>query len=256
RTIERMRRILAGSYLFQPGAARNLQDPLTFRCAPQIHGAARDALAFTRTTVEVELNSSQGNPIVVLAQRRVQSAGNFDVGPLAGALDFARLALAPVVAAAAERTIKLLQAPLSGLAPGLAAAPASGDDGLAELAVAAQAIAVEARSLAHPVSGDLVSTSKGEGIEDRTTNAPLGARRLMEMTGLVARVVAIELVVAAQAVDLREAAPLGFVTRQAHAKVRELVPFTGRGETLPVDIEAVVDLVAGGGLARLGAGGQ
>ncbi len=251
RTIERMGGLLEGSFLYQPGAARNLQDPLTFRCVPQIHGAARDALAYARATVQTELNSSQGNPIVVLSERRVQSAGNFDVGPVAGALDFARLAMSPVVAAAAERAVKLLQAPLSGLSSGLAVAPETGDDGLAELAVAVQAVAVEARSLAHPVSADLVSTSKAEGIEDRATNAPLAARRLGEMTGLVARVAAIELVIAAQAVDLRGSSPLGRGTRQAHAAIRERVASTGRNDTLPADLEPVVELVASGYLARL-----
>lgn len=173
----------------------------------------------------------------------MQSVGNFDVGPVATAVDLARLALAPAVGAAAERAIKLLQAPWSGLAPGLAANPQRGDDGLAELAVAVQAIAVEARSLAHPVSTELVSTTNAEGIEDRTTMAPLAARRLDEMIGLAARVVAIELVVAAQAIDLRHAAPLGTGTAAAYSSLGALAPFTGTNETLPTDLETVVDLV-------------
>src|SRR5215470_2933916 len=165
--IRRLRALLAGSSLFEPGNARNLQDPLTFRSIPQILGAARDALAYVRSMIETELNSAQGNPAVVLAERRIVSVGNLDVVPVAAALDFARIALAPVVTCAAERTVKLLQSPVSGLPAGLAAEAGTGEDALAEFAVAAQAIAAEARMLAQPVSFEVVSSSKAEGIEDR-----------------------------------------------------------------------------------------
>ena len=213
-TLHQLRLLLAGSYLWQPGAARFLQDPLTFRCLPQIHGAARDALGYVMNILQIELNSSQSNPVVVRAgnerrkragneQGRIVSVGNFDIGPLAAALDFLRIALAPVVTSANERAVKLLQAPYSGLPAGLAAGVGSPDDALAELAVAGQAITVEARTLAHPVSYELASSVKGEGIEDRATMAPLSARRLADMIALSARVAAIEFVVAAQAIDLR-----------------------------------------------------
>ena len=206
-TLHQLRLLLAGSYLWQPGAARFLQDPLTFRCIPHIHGAARDALDYARTILHLELNSSQSNPVVVVPAGnepgRIVSVGNFDIGPLAAALDFLRIALAPVVTSANERAVKLLQAPYSGLAAGLAALSGSPDDALAELATSGQAITVEARTLAHPVSYELVSSVKGEGIEDRATMAPLSARRLADMVQLCARVAAIEFVVAAQAIDLR-----------------------------------------------------
>jgi histidine ammonia-lyase len=247
--IGRLRALLAGSWLFEPGNARNLQDPLTFRSIPQILGAARDAFTYVRSTVETELNSVQGNPNVVLAERRIVSAGNPDVIPLAAALDFARIALAPVVTAAAERTVKLLQSPLSGLAAGLAAEADTGEDALAEFAGAAQAIAAEARTLAFPVSFELVSSVKAEGIEDRTTMAPLSARRLSEMTDLAGRVVALELFVAAQAVDLRPGARLGAGTGRALRLVRELAAFTARGQAPPDDLEPLVDAVRAGRFA-------
>ena len=234
--------------------ARFLQDPLTFRCLPQIHGAARDALGYVMSILHIELNSSQSNPVVVVPagneQGRIVSVGNFDIGPLAAALDFARVALAPVVTSANERLVKLLQAPFSGLPAGLAASVETGEDALSELAVAGQAITVEARLLATPVSYELASSVKAEGIEDRTTMAPLSARRLAEMAGLIARVAAIELVVAAQAIDLRRAAGtgggLGAGTQRAYHMVRELVPFIHAGGTLPPDLEPVVGLVTRG----------
>src|SRR5690242_670675 len=249
-TLHQLRLLLAGSYLWQPGAARFLQDPLTFRCLPQVHGAARDALGYVMSILHIELNSSQSNPVVVPAangpgneQGRIVSVGNFDIGHLAAALDFLRIALAPVVTSANERAVKLLQAPYSGLPAGLAAGAGSPDDALAELAVAGQAITVEARTLAHPVSYELASSVKGEGIEDRATMAPLSARRLADMIALSARVVAIELVVAAQAIDLRAPGQLGLGTGRAYRMIRELVPFTQADGTLPADLEPLVELV-------------
>jgi histidine ammonia-lyase len=251
-TLHQLRLLLAGSYLWQPGAARFLQDPLTFRCIPHIHGAARDALDYARNILHLELNSSQSNPVVVVPAGnepgRIVSVGNFDTGPLAAALDFLRIALAPVVTSANERAVKLLQAPYSGLPAGLAALSGSPDDALAELATSGQAITVEARTLAHPVSYELASSVKGEGIEDRATMAPLSARRLADMIGLCARVAAIEFVVAAQAIDLRAPGQLGLGTGRAYRMIRELVPFTQADGTLPADLEPLIELVTRGTL--------
>ena len=251
-TLHQLRLLLAGSYLWQPGAARFLQDPLTFRCLPQINGAARDALGYVMSILQIELNSSQSNPVVVVPagneQGQIVSVGNFDIGHLAAALDFLRIALAPVVTSANERAVKLLQAPYSGLPAGLAAGAGSPDDALAELAVAGQAITVEARTLAHPVSYELASSVKGEGIEDRATMAPLSARRLADMIALSARVAAIEFVVAAQAIDLRAPGQLGLGTGRAYRMIRELVPFTQADGTLPADLEPLVELVTMGTL--------
>lgn len=258
-TLAHLREVLSGSYLWQPGAARFLQDPLTFRCIPQIHGAARDALGYAKDILHTELNSSQANPVVVEQDRDIVSVGNFDIGPVAAALDFVRIALAPVVTSANERVVKLLQAPFSGLSAGLSAygnwaIDTSPDDGLSELATAGQAITVEARTLAHPVSYELASSAKGEGIEDRATMAPLSARRLADMTMLSARVTAIELVVAAQAIDLRMATQrqigqLGTGTGRAYHLLRELIPFTQADATLPADLEPLIELVRRGELS-------
>lgn len=244
-TLERLRALLDGS----AGVARSLQDPLSFRTVPQLHGAARDALRFVREQVELELNAVQSNPLVLVAEERIVSAGPFEAASLATALDLARLALAPALTSAAERAVKLLQAPLTGLPEGLAARPRLAESALSELGIAVQAFAAEARLLAQPVSLELVSTTQAEGIEDRTTMAPLAARRLAGLVELGARVVSVELLHAAQACDLR-GTPLGAGTRRAHALVRKAAPFVGEGDPLP-DVERLVELVRSGRLARL-----
>ena len=247
-TLERVRGLLERSYLWGEGAARFIQDPLSFRSAPQVHGAARDALAFTSRQLEIELNASQENPLVVAAEERLVSVGNFEVLPLAAALDFLRIALAPVLTSGTERALKLLQPLYSGLPEGLAAREGLAEDALAEFGVAAQAIVSEARLLAQPVSFELSSTTQARGIEDRMTLAPLGARRLAEQVELGTRALAIEVVIAAQAIDLRKAQPLGAGTRQAYALVREFVPFTAEGEPLPQDLEPLVEALRSGRL--------
>lgn len=247
-SIARIRELLDGSWLWAE-CPRNLQDPLTFRTLPQVHGALRDTLAYATGVLDVELNSHQGNPLVDASAGRVLPAGNFDVVPLAAALDFLRIALAPALTSAGERGLKLLQASHTGLPEGLGARPQLAEPGLSEFGAAVQGIVAEARLLAHPVSFELASSTQHEGIEDRTTMAPLGARRLAEMTDLGARIVAIELVIAAQAIDLRGRPRLGAGTGRAYQRVRELVPFTEEGTPIARDLEAVVELVRSGDLS-------
>jgi histidine ammonia-lyase len=246
KSLERLTELLDGSSLWSPGAARNLQDPLTFRGLPQVLGALWDALDFVRAQLEVELNAANANPLVIVEEERVFSVSNLDVVPLAAALDFLRIALAPAVTSANERMVKLLQSPFSGLPDGLAARSGLHEDALAELANAGHALTAEARLLAQPVSFELASTTQAEGIEDRVTFAPLAARRLAAMVELGERIVTIELVVAAQAVDLRKPPALGTGTRRALELVRERVPFTAAGETMSPDLEPVRDLVRSG----------
>jgi histidine ammonia-lyase len=247
--LERLRSLLDGSYLWGADAARMLQDPLSFRSAVQVHGAARDAHAFARRQLEIELNAAQENPMLVAEEGRLYSVGNFEVLPLAAALDFLRIALAPALTSAMERALKLLQPLYSGLPEGLAARDGLAEDALAEFGVAAQAITSEARLLAQPVSFELSSTTQARGIEDRMTLAPLAARRLAEQVELGARALAIELVIAAQAIDLRGAQPLGTGTRVAYELVRSVAAFTGEGEALPADLEPLVELLRSGRLS-------
>lgn len=243
RTLERLNGLVAGSEV----PPRALQDPLTFRTLPQMNGAARDAFRFVSEQLAIELNAAQANPLVIVDEGIVVSVGNFEMVPLATALDLGRLALAPALTSACERSSKLLHPLHSGLPEGLGERAGLAESALSEVGIAMQALTAEARLLAQPVSHELVSSSQAGGIEDRMTMAPLAARRLAEMVELGARIVAVELMLAAQACDLR-GARLGAGTARARTRVRSVVPFMGERDALP-DIEPLVELVRSGRMA-------
>jgi histidine ammonia-lyase len=248
RTLERMRELLAGSAIWDAGVARHLQDPLTFRNLPQIQGACRDVFDHVDGQLAIELNASQGNPIVVPAEERLISVANFEILPLAAALDYLRIVLATALTSSAERTVKALGTPWSGLPTGLTPVSGTAEAGLTYLSLAAQSLAVEARLLAQPVSFELTSTAHAEGIEDRTTMAPLAARRVGEMAAIGTTIVAIELAVAAQAVQLRGLRQ-GQGTGQASATIRRVVPYLESGDHVP-DITALAEAVRSGAFGK------
>ena len=253
--LEGLRAALEGSYLWAPGAARNLQDPLSYRGVVQIGGAARDALAYALSALSIELNAHHDNPVVLAGEERIVSAGCYEALPLAAAVDFARIALAPALTASAERAVKLLQPPLSGLPGGLAEREGLGFGGMGAVSWALHALTAEARLLAAPVSFELATTTPEEGIGDRITMAPLAARRLSEQVALGRRILAVGLMISAQALDLRAPGRLGAVTGAVRGLVRERIGFAGAGDPYPADLEPLVELVASGALAHALAAG-
>jgi histidine ammonia-lyase len=246
-----LRTALQGSRLWQEGAARNLQDPLSYRGIAQVGGAARDAVGFALGQLAIELNAHHDNPIVLPGETRIVSAGNYDAIAIAGALDFVRIALATSLTSALERAMKLLQTPLSDLPGGLSEREGLTFGGLGAISWAAHALTAEARLLAAPVSFELATTTPEEGIGDRITMAPLAARRLAEQVSLGRRVVAIELMCAAQAVQLRDAGALGAATQRGLELVRSEIPFAGSDQPYPSDLDRLVSLIASGAFAGL-----
>ena len=228
---------------------RNLQDALCFKGLSQTHGAAHDALTHLDDQLSIELRSSGDSAFVLEAEDRAISTGGHEIAPVALALDHARLALAGVVTIAVERVQKLLDPRFTDLPAGLRVRPGAPEDGLAILGHGAASIAAEARLLAAPVTLEQPTSSIAEGIEDRITMAPAGAARLHAMSGLIARLAAVELLCAAQAVELRGiAAELGtgaaeaYRLTRAHLPAGDLTVDSGaRLDELAVALEAGVD---------------
>jgi histidine ammonia-lyase len=241
-TIERLRELLAGSALLRgTRTPRNLQDPLCFRTVPQAHAAAHHALDHAIALVETELRSAADNPAVLTREDRAFSHGNHDITPVAVGLDYARLGLAQAITIANERIQKLLDSRFSGLPSGLRARNDLAEDGLAVIGHGSTAIAAECRLLAGPVTLEQTTSAAAEGIEDRVTLAPVAARRLHEMAGYAVRLAAVELVCAAQAVDLRGShSELGRGTTTAYTTVREHVRLTDAGQAPPDNLDPLV----------------
>jgi histidine ammonia-lyase len=248
RTLARLRELLAGSHLWAEGAARNLQDPLNFRSTAPVQAAARRALGYAESVMAIELNAAQGNPLVSVEEGTIRSACLYEVVSLSAALDFVRIALAAMLLAASERSLKLMDTPWSGLPVGLQE-PGSPDLGLSILAITAESLGAEVSALTQPVSHLVTSTSGAEGIEDRATHLPLSARLLAELVDAGEAIIAAELLASAQAVDLRGVQPLGRGTETAYRRLREVVPTMHLGDTPPVDVAPVVELIRTGAFA-------
>ncbi len=245
----RLRDLLDGSELWNPGAARNLQDPLSIRCVPQTHGAVYDSLSVVRGLMEIELNSAGDNPLVLIDEGAIVSVGNFDVTALALAFDYLRLGIAHAAQVANERVQKLLWRNFSGLPTGLARRDGP-TGGLRPLGRAFAALTSEVRFHANPVSLDYRG-QLAEGIEDHASLAPLAVSTTSGLVSLGHRLVALELLVAAQAVDLRGGPErLGGGTGRAYAVVREYAGTLTDETEWNADIEGLTGLVADAALAR------
>jgi histidine ammonia-lyase len=176
------------------------------------------------------------------------SASIYEVLALTAALDYARVALAGMLVADSEHSVKLVDTLWSGLPTGLVPQPGP-DLGLSIHIITSQSLLAEAMTLAQPVSFLVASTSGAEGIEDHATHLPLSGRRLAEQVELGEGIVAIELLVSAQAVDTRGAGPLGRATRAAYERIREVIPALAPGEPPPVDVDPLRELIRAGAFA-------
>ncbi len=230
-----LRHFLAGSALWQKGAARAVQDPLSFRCVAPVHGAALAALEFARAAIVPELNAAADNPLVLAESGRILSTGNFHTGALALAGDTLALALVPVADLAVGRTMKLMLPEASGLPKFLT--PVGGNRaGFAPLQKTVAALRAECRHRANPASLDF--TPVANGVEDHSPQTPLTLRKAGELCQSLRQLLAIELMVAAQAIDLRDPAPrLGTALAATHAVIRARIPRLDEDRSLGGEIE-------------------
>jgi len=250
---EAVRRFLQGSTLI--GLAQRVQDAYSLRCAPQVLGAARDALSFVRQVVERELNAVTDNPLIFLDLERPNKAlsgGNFHGEPLALAADFLAIAVAEVGNIAERRIFRLLTRQLNdGLPPMLVQESGLNAGWMIPQYVAASLVS-ENKTLAHPDSVDSIPTCEEQ--EDHVSNSANAARHARQVVWNVERIVAIELLCAVQAVDLRlglePGARLGQGTAAVRRRIREVVPFLSGDRFLQPDIEAVAEMVHRGEILR------
>lgn len=241
---ERFRTLLRGSSLAEPGAARSIQDALSFRCLSQVHGVAQDALARAVAAAELELNAAHDNPLVLADDNEMLSTGNFHVAALALAGDSLALALAMVASMAVGRIVKLMQAELTGL-PRYLTPLGGASAGFVPAQKTAVALYGEIRHAANPASLDQFAVS--ETVEDHSAQAPVVYAKLERQVEALERLVALEMLVAAQAVDLRAPERLGHGSAVLHAAIRAVVPMLREDREIGPDVETVVARVCRGG---------
>ena len=210
---ERVRDALADGDLSRPGAARRLQDPLSFRCLGPVHGAAVTALGQARDTVDLELNSSDDNPAILRLSRQALPNASFDATHLALAAETLSLALARVSALSGQRILQLMSPETSDL-PRFLAPPLPGRSGFSALQKTVSALVAEIQFLANPMP--VVILPVANHIEDYGSMALSSVQKVADIAKRITLLAGIELIVAAQACDLRCGIELGHRTRDLH----------------------------------------
>ncbi|MEO1075920.1 MAG: histidine ammonia-lyase [Bacteroidota bacterium] len=224
-----------------------VQDPYSLRCVPQVHGASRDALAHAASVVEVEINSVTDNPLVFSeGDPPIVSGGNFHGQPLALALDYAAIALAEL-ASIAERRIYLLVEGNDGL-PVFLMKETGLNSGFMMPQYTAAALVSENKVLCHPASVDSIPSSRGQ--EDHVSMGSVSALKCFDVLANVERVLAIELLTAAQALDYRAPLRPGRGVEVAHVFLRDHVSHREADEDFQRDGTRCLALLQSGDLVR------
>lgn len=238
---ESMRRWMAGSEIRESHLqCDRVQDAYSMRCTPQVHGAVRDTADHARHVLEREINSATDNPLVFAAEGEVISGGNFHGEPLAFIFDFLGIAAAELGGISERRTERMVNPDLSGLPAFLAREPGL-NSGFMIAQLTAVALLGENKILAHPASVDSLPTSANK--EDHVSMGMTAALKLRQIVENVRHVLAIELLVACQAVDFHRPARTSPALEAVHAAVRHHVPFMEKDRHVGADIAAVAGLI-------------
>jgi len=253
-----LRELLVGSEFTRHHDPTNVQDAYSLRCIPQVHGAIRDAIAYARWVIEIELNAVTDNPLIFIdeetGESTVISGGNFHGEPLAIAMDYLGLALTELGNISERRLMRLTdEASNAHVLPAFLTKKGGLNSGFMITQYTAAALATENKVLAHPASADTIPTSAN--VEDHVSMGCTAALKTRQIVNNVENILTLELMAAAQAVDFRKLEPakpsqLGQGTQPAYDLIRSQVPFVDEDQILYPFIQAVRDLVASGQLVK------
>jgi histidine ammonia-lyase len=254
---EQVRRLVKGSRMVRtlesgdPSDGRP-QDPYSFRCAPQVMGASKDALDFTRQILEVEMNSATDNPLVFPKDGVCISGGNFHGQPVAMSLDIMALAISYLANMSERRVSALLDPSLNnGLPPFLVGGRSKPglSSGMMAVQYTATSLVAESKLLTHPASSDSIPTSSN--FEDFVSMGPGAGHKAQTILENSQYVASIELLVAAQGVDLRGAKGLGVGTRRVFQAIRRRARSVSEDRSSHDDIEKIRVMVRDGEIAKI-----
>jgi len=254
-----LRRVLEGSEFTREESSTNVQDAYTLRCIPQVHGAARDAIAYARWVFQIELNAVTDNPLIFIDEATgaidVISGGNFHGEPLAIALDYLAIGLTELGNIAERRLMRLTdEASNTQTLPAFLTKDGGLNSGFMIVQYTAAALATENKILAHPASVDTIPTSAN--VEDHVSMGATAALKVRHVAENVERILGLELMAAAQGIDFRREAigadkRLGRGTAPVYTLIRAAVPFITQDVVMYPHIEAVHQLVTSGAVARV-----
>ncbi len=225
-----------------------LQDAYSLRCIPQVHGAARDALAHICEVLEREINSATDNPLVFPDDGAILAGGNFHGAPLAYVLDYAAIALSDLANISERRLERLVNPDLSGLPAFLISNPGL-SSGYMILQVMAASLVSENKILAHPASVDSIPTSGNK--EDHVSMGMSAALKLRTIVENVETVLAGEILAACQALEFRKPLQPGLGTRKAYALVRRSIPALESDREVSPDVRAIAQMIRAKQFSRL-----
>jgi len=243
-----LRRLLEGSAIVAShrDSTHLVQDAYSLRCSPQVNGATREVLRFVRGVLEVEANAVSDNPIVLPDDDEVLSGGNFHGQPVAVALDALAAAIVPLASIAERRLYRLLDPTRNNGLPPFLVAESGLNSGFMLVQYTAASLVSECKTLAHPASVDSIGSSAGQ--EDHVSMGMTAARHARDVVSNAEVVIALEALVAAQALDLRAPLEPAAATGAARGAIRERVAFLDADRELGSDIAAVTELLRTGAL--------
>ncbi len=216
-----------------------VQDPYSLRCVPQVHGASRNAWLHLKELVEVEINSVTDNPVVFSKDMTI-SGGNFHGQPLALPLDYACLAAAELGSISDRRSYLSLEGKVENT-PKLLMHNTGLNSGFMILQYTSAALASENKGLCFPSSADSIPTSLGQ--EDHVSMGSIGGRKALQVCENVIKILAVELICAAQAIDFKRPLTSSPVLEEIHATIREVIPFAVEDRIFSKDINTAIELI-------------
>jgi histidine ammonia-lyase len=230
-----------------------VQDAYALRCAPQVHGSAREAISFARRLVEIEANAATDNPMIFAPEDQdgndgdIVSGGNFHGAPIALAADTLAIGLTQLASISERRTDRLMTPHESGL-PAFLVRDSGLNSGLMMAHVSAAALVSEMKTLAHPAAADSIPTSAGR--EDHVSMSMWAAIKVARSVDLATSVLAIEFLAACQGVDLLAPLTTSSALAAVHAAIRRDVPMIESDRPPAPDIERIAALITAGGIER------
>lgn len=237
---KRVKSLLEGSEIMEDHIdCERVQDPYSLRCIPQVHGASRNAWLHLKELLEVELNSVTDNPVIIDNELTI-SGGNFHGQPLAMALDYACLAASELGNISDRRVYLALEGNSPGI-PKLLMKETGINSGYMILQYTSAALASENKILCFPASADSIPTSLGQ--EDHVSMGSISGRKALQVIENVEKILAIELLTAAQAFEFRKPLKSGAILEMVHKEVRKKVSFASKDRVFADDIEAGITMI-------------